>query len=231
MNEVTRKIRQVVARASLLVLLFAVQSFADDRWILRVHPSVVDSVAKQYGLRIEKKLKDDGLYLVSLPKNGDAGSMISALRSNAQVRHVESNADVHVPELAAGVNNSGHKVPVLRGGTPSIAMGGAPWVAYLNQPANSLLRIQDAHRQFGQGRADVVVAVIDTGIDYAHPVLAPVLNTWDGRNFITGSSDASVRQETTPFVDQETTPFVDGSGTIILNQETTPFVDQETTPF
>lgn len=222
---------QVLVRAAVLIAALTVQAFGDDRWIIRVHPSLVDPVAKQYGLRVEKRLKDDGLYLVSLSKSADPGNVIAALRASSHVRNIEKNADLRVPELAVDGNKSAHKVPVLKGGAPSISMAGNPWVAYLNQPANSVIRIAEAQRQFGQGRSDVVVAVIDTGIDYHHPVLAPVLNTWDGRNFITGSPDASTNQETTPFVDQETTPFVDGSGTIILNQETTPFVDQETTPF
>ncbi len=86
-----------------------------------------------------------------------------------------------------------------------------------------------------------MVAVIDTGVDFLHPVLFPVVNFWQGKDFtgtgdITGNSDLTqetspvVDQETSPVVDQETSPVVDGSGTIILNQETSPVVDQETSP-
>jgi len=220
-----------LARVSVLVAILALQSAADDRWIVRVHPSLLDGVVKQYDLTVDKKLKDDGLYLISLSKRNASPAVIDALRADTRVRHVENNAKLQIPELTSGSNNAGHKVPVLRDGTPLLSMAGHPWIAYLNQPANRIIRIPEAQGRFGQGSSGLKVAVIDTAIDYDHPVLAPVLNTWEAHNFITGSSDASVKQETTPFVDQETTPFVDGSGTIILNQETTPFVDQETTPF
>jgi subtilisin family serine protease len=216
---------------SAVVASFALPAAADDRWIVRVHPSLLDVIVKQYDLKVDKKLKDDGLYLVSIANSNQASVVIDALRTDTRVRHVEKNADLQIPELANGSNNAGHKVPLLKGGTPLINMAGNPWIAYLNQPANTIIRIPAAQERFGQGNGGLKVAVIDTAIDYDHPVLAPVLNTWEAHNFISGSADASVKQETTPFVDQETTPFVDAGGTIILNQETTPFVDQETTPF
>jgi subtilisin family serine protease len=126
-------------------------------------------------------------------------------------------------------------------------MAGSPWTPYLTQPANSILKIpqaQSTYRAYGFG---VTVAVIDTGIDYRHPVLVPVLDYWRARNTITNSGDASlnqetipwvdqetipwVDQETIPWVDQETIPWVDGSGNVVLNQETIPWVDQETIPW
>ncbi len=220
-----------LVRVSVLVASFVLQAAGDDRWIVRVHPSLLDGVVKQYDLKVDKKLKDDGLYLVSVSKRNVSPAVIDTLRADPRVRHVESNAELQIPEVASGSSNAGHKVPVLREGTPLINMPGIPWIAYLNQPANTIIRIPEAQGRFGQGSSGLKVAVIDTAIDYDHPVLAPVLNTWEAHNFLTGTSDASVKQETTPFVDQETTPFVDGAGTIILNQETTPFVDQETTPF
>jgi subtilisin family serine protease len=214
-----------------LVATLAPPASADDRWILRVHPTLVDGVVKQYDLKVDKTLKENGLYLVSVAKSAQSSVVIDALKADTRVRNVEKNADLRIPELLSASNNTRHKVPVLKNGTPLINMPGNPWIAYLNQPANTIIRIPAAQGRFGQGSSGLKVAVIDTAIDYDHPVLAPVLNTWEARNFVTGSADASVKQETTPFVDQETTPFVDGGGTIILNQETTPFVDQETTPF
>jgi subtilisin family serine protease len=86
----------------------------------------------------------------------------------------------------------------------------------------------------------VTVAVIDTGIDRTHPVLAhSVGQGWDFVHGTTGGQELVdinqettpiLDQETTPILDQETTPILDGGTALILRQETTPILDQETTP-
>ena len=117
---------------SVLVATLALPAAADDRWILRVHPTLVDGVVKQYDLKVDKKLKEDGLYLVSIAKSAQSSVVI----------------DARIPELLSGSNNAGHKVPVLKNGTPLINMAGNPWIAYLNQPANTIIRIPAAQGRF-----------------------------------------------------------------------------------
>src|SRR3989442_482384 len=56
------------------------------------------------------------------------------------------------------------------------------WNSYVNQPAASIVEIQNAQNSFkvtGTG----VVADIDTGVDPTHPVLQPVLVPGDGYDF------------------------------------------------
>lgn len=222
----------ILARAILLILTFALHSFADDRYIVRVPPSLVDYITKTFGVKFEKELnKAEGVYLVSVPKNALTSTVLQWLKNNPLLQGMEPNHNVVLPELNANFDRSNRKIPVLKGGAPTLSLPGNPWIAYLNQPANGILRIADAHKKYGQGSGAVTVAIIDTGIDATHPALLGAVDTWRGRNFISNNGDVGVSQETTPFVDQETTPFVDGSGAIVLNQETTPFVDQETTPF
>ena len=222
----------LLARASLLFVAFAMHSLADDRFIVRVPPSLVTYISTTFGVTFEKELSQvDGVYLVSLPKNALTGTIIQWLKNSPLIQGIEQNANVVLPELASEFDRSNRKIPVLKGGAPTLSLPGNPWVAYLNQPANGILRIAEAHRRFGQGIGAVTVAVIDTGIDASHPALHGAVDLSRGHNFIADNGDVGINQETTPFVDQETTPFVDGSGAIVLNQETTPFVDQETTPF
>jgi subtilisin family serine protease len=222
----------ILARASLLILFLAVHSFADDRFIVRVPPSLVDYLTKTFGVKFEKELnKADGVYLVSLPKNSFTNALVQWLKNSPLIQGIEPNHTLVLPELTAGFDRSNRKIPVLKGGAPKLSIPGNPWIAYVNQPANGIIRIAEAHKKYGQGSGAVTVALIDTGIDASHPALLGAVDVWRGRNFISNNGDVGVSQETTPFVDQETTPFVDGSGAIVLNQETTPFVDQETTPF
>jgi subtilisin family serine protease len=221
---------QILARASLLLLAFSLHSFADDRLIIRVHPSVVNDVAKKHGLKIEKQITDDGVYVVTGPKNIPSSTVLSALKANALVQNAETNASVILPELSSAYAKSGHAFPKSVHATPSIPMIGA-WTPYLTQPANTILRIPQAQSDFRAYGFGVTVAVIDTGIDYRHPVLIPVLDYFNAHNCVTNSGDASLNQETLPWVDQETLPWVDATGTVVLNQETLPWVDQETLPW
>jgi subtilisin family serine protease len=52
--------------------------------------------------------------------------------------------------------------------------GTAVWDGYINQPANLIVRTQQARSQF-QVFGSSIVALIDTGLDPQHPALAPVV--------------------------------------------------------
>lgn len=221
---------KLLARASLLVITFSLHSFADDRWLVRVHPSVANDVARKTNLKIDKQIRADGLFVMSSSTNASRSAVSQALKSNALVSRFQPNDTVRLPELASTFSKVGHKFPKSVRATPQIPMAGAPWIPYLTQPANTLLKIPQAQGRYGYGYG-VTVAVIDTWIDYKHPVLAPVLDTWNGKDCVTGASGIRVKQETVPWVDQETVPWVDGSGAVVVNQETVPWVDQETVPW
>jgi subtilisin family serine protease len=227
-----KKLR-ILVRASLLISIFALHSFAQgDGFIVTVQPSAIDSVARQHRLKSATQLRSEGVYLVHAPRGVSQEAFLRELQANANVQAVESNTKVKLPELSAASNQGKRKIPFMKGGTSTIPMAGNPFSAYTNQLSNTVISLQEAQKKYGQGSSGVQVAVIDTGVDHTHAVLASVINTGDAKSFVSGQKDASTNQETTPFVDQETTPFVDGIGSVVVvQQETTPFVDQETTPF
>ena len=113
------------------------------------------------------------------------------------------------------------------------------WNSYVNQPAASIVEIQNAQNSFkvtGTG----VVADIDTGVDPTHPVLQPVLVPGDGYDFTrnqpggselndvapsdfptyppptcsssTCPAPAQVNQSTAAVLDQSTAAVLDGNG-------------------
>jgi hypothetical protein len=114
------------------------------------------------------------------------------------------------------------------------------WNSYVNQPAASIVGVQNAQKTFnvlGTG----IVADIDTGVDPNHPVLQPVLVPGDGYDFTrnqpggselnditrtdfptyppptctssTCPSPAQVNQSTAAVLDQSTAAVLDGNGT------------------
>src|SRR3954469_21239091 len=80
----------LLRRPALLILL-AGSSFAANDLLLRVDPSVVRAVAKEHALKIEKQLKSDGVYLVSLPPGALPSAVLEALKSDRQVLNAEPN--------------------------------------------------------------------------------------------------------------------------------------------
>jgi len=215
----------ILARASLLTVILASGSFAANDLLVRVDPSLVNALAKQYGLKIEKQLKSgDGVYLVSVPAGIAASSVENALKQIPGVLNVESNVKVTLPKRSA----SKQAVVKPQNCTPTALVVGK--YRYISQSAVGITCLADAQKRFGGGSAGVHVAVIDTAVDSRHPALAGSLDAgYDAIRDMNGP--VNVNQETSPFVDQETSPFVDGAGNVVVNQETSPFVDQETSPF
>ena len=97
---------------------------------------------------------------------------------------------------------------------------------YAAQPAGQIIRLTDAHKGFGISGSGVV-AVIDTGVDVNHPVLAPVLlpgydftrnqpgaSEWldwplSGTSTATGQSGV-VQQQSAAILDQQSAAILDG---------------------
>jgi subtilisin family serine protease len=215
---------QVVFRAGLLILTLAASSFAAGDLLLRVDASAIAAVAKQYGLKIDKQLKGSDVYVVTVPAGLSPAAILQALKFNSQVRNVEPNQKVSLTKRPA----SSQYMSKGSGCAPTALVDGK--LRYTSQSAVGIVCLADAQKQFGAGSPGVHVAVIDTAVDYQHPVLSGVLDP--GYDAIQDKiGPVGVNQETSPFVDQETSPFVDSAGNVVVNQETSPFVDQETSPF
>jgi subtilisin family serine protease len=85
---------------------------------------------------------------------------------------------------------------------------------------------------------DGIVAILDTGVDFSHPVLASslVMGFDFTRGWLGGSDVPDLFQSTTPILDeQSTTPILDQSTTpilddsIVVSQSTTPILDDDNT--
>lgn len=76
---------------------------------------------------------------------------------------------------------------------------------YLEQPASSIIRIGETQNGFHVSGSDIV-AVIDTGVDPAHPALAPVL--LPGHDFVHNRNGA----DETGDLDHSTVAVLDGGG-------------------
>ena len=124
---------------------------------------------------------------------------------------------------AAVLDQLWNRVPVSYYGTTA-------WEGYLQQPANDIVRLRDAHcglRQTGAG----IVAVIDTGVDPDHPTLKPLLvNGYDfTRNSGGGNEtvDTSVKQSSAAVLDG--VYAVNASTLAVVNQSSAAVLDDPRT--
>src|SRR5216684_2550577 len=79
------------------------------------------------------------------------------------------------------------------------------WNSYVNQPAASIVGVQNAQKAFNVTGAGIV-ADIDTGVDPTHPVLQPVLVPGDGFDFTRNQAGGSELNDLSPCPFASTSP-------------------------
>lgn len=227
-------------RIALLMALFALGVFAEDRYLVKVTGDV-NAIAKRHGLVVVKSLTGSAAGRHVLASTGaDPKTVLRNLLSEFAVNSAETEQPVRLPGIQAAGAVHPAAAPAAASSISSTLIryyGSYAASAYVNQPATDVINMDLAHTlATGAG----IVATIDTGADFSHSVLRNSL-TW-GWDFVNGwplgQEQADVNQETTPILDQETTPILDqettpildGGTAVILQQETTPILDQETTP-
>jgi subtilisin family serine protease len=105
------------------------------------------------------------------------------------------------------------------------ASGREDW--YRSQPAMNRINVARA-LSASRGRG-IVIADIDSAVDYAHPALKGVLTS--GYDFVTGrpytfAPSGSLNQSTSSFLDQSASSFLDQSTSSFLDQSAASFLDQ-----
>ena len=207
-------------------------------FILRTVPgATVTAVADRHGLSILRPLDDQnrGLFLVTVPDTVPADQLAGEIRGDADVVEFEADRDVLVPEsprvLSAGLTQSTvHILDAVADKTLVSFFGASARNAYVNQPAAALVKAATAQQAFlttGLG----VVAIIDTGIDPTHPVLAnSLVPGYDFVRDLPGLPDerADLTQSTVHILDQSTVHILDPYTVKPLNAATLAFLDQTT---
>jgi len=213
-----------------LILMACLPLVAQDQFVLVTTPGKTGDVCARHGLNPVTHISRHGVVLVS------AFSPDSRIALDPDVRGFEPNRTLGVPEL------SGATIANLTQSTTSILDGlqgrtvmnyfGSPVASnYVQQPATVLVRNPDAQSATGLTGAGITVAVIDTGVDFSHPALAPVLVP--GYNFVNESLAPSELTDLTPdmaaALTQSTTSILDSQNLVQLNGFTIAILTQSTT--
>lgn len=242
----------ISARLALVAALLPLGAFAEDRYLVKATGDI-QGIANRHNLTLVKSLSGSaaGYYVLSsrgpLPQ-----SVLSALAQETAVKSAESEKPVPLPGLRsrqtvkpAATNPGSIRISSF----PTFYYTSFAVTGYTDQPATNVINMDAAHI-LATG-SNVVVALIDTGVDFAHPVLQrSLIPGWDFVSTSSGGQEvAQLNQETTPIldvggcsdpnnpdpnapgceqlvdIDQETTPILDGGTTAVLNQEVTPILD------
>src|SRR5712692_6066588 len=235
--EMRRKVeRQILAGLLGLVTLLGVPragSASDDEgeFILRCSSKEIQEVVRRHGLTLIHSHESQDIHFVRAPATVHPEHFLSDLRSDPDVKGIEADSDVMLPETPAGLKLDQSTASILDtlDYRTLVPFYGSPVLSsYVNQPVVMLIRSEQAH-QLATGAG--IVAVIDTGVDPNHPVLkASLVPGFDFTRNLPGipSEFADLGQSTASILDQSTASILDQNTIVILNQSTASILDQST---
>jgi hypothetical protein len=241
-----------------LVALLAVPPFgagqqvaaqtSPPRFILCAPAAAVAGIAQRHGLTVVRPVDQHAhdVFLVTGPTGVATPDLLSIVRSDTAVINFEPDTTRTLTETGFGLNQS--TVAILDQSTVAILdaltdrtlspFGDADvWNAYINQPAATIIKLPEAHEQFGTGTG--VIALIDEGVDPNHGLLVPALVPgYDFLRNLPGIASewldlnqkliSQLTQSTVAILDQSTVAILDGSSPAVLNQSTVAILDQST---
>ena len=198
----------------LLIASCQVSAWASDKVIVELAPNArASAVAATVGGEVLESIPGSSQVLMKVPSAAAAAALVRNPLSG--VVSVELNDAVTIrPTGGIGIL----RVPPSK-----------PAAWYSSQPAFKLVRVDGAQVQ-AKGRG-VVVADINSRIDYAHPALVGHLTA--GYDFVMerGSGGASLNQSSASFLDQSSAGFLDQSSAGFLDQSSAGFLDQSSAGF
>lgn len=218
-----------------LLLWFCLPVFAQDRYVLETKGSDLSSVLSRNQLTLVRTLGPD-VFLVTGPVGIPPSQLTASVLADSKVIEFEPDAATQVPEGGPGSKKGGVDPlpPILTDTSVVNYYGSIVRNIYVNQPSAALLSQNQAHQQWGGGGG--VVAIIDTGVDPFHPVLAGKLAP--GYDFtrnlpgiatdwldLTPAQLVALAQSTVAILDQSTVAILDQSTVAILDQSTVAILD------
>lgn len=214
--------RHLWLAAALLILVAAKPARGDNRFIVR--STLGNTALSQLCLlqnctvvaAIDGTLNQ--VFLLTAPSIVDPTTFLNLLRSTPGI--VDAELD-QVLSLVGGLNAVTTPPAGLTDSAPVNYFGTTVWNGYANQPAFSIVHVQDAQNTF-QVSGKGIVADIDTGVDPNHPALKSVLLA--GYDFTRNQPGGS---EMTDFTSPAPSPC-SSCQPAIVNQSTAAVLDQST---
>jgi subtilisin family serine protease len=186
-----------------------------------------------YGLTMLSTIRPPDTYLVQVSSAVPLEALQQWVKNDPNVKRVELNNKVSVPETAITVAPYTPSMPIttyVTGTQWTNVYGKTTWAGYVQQPAYYAINAHTAVIQ-GNNIGGGVIAVIDTGVDAQNPILAPVVIS--GFDFIRNSAGAAtdladINQSTASILEQSTASILESQRVYQLNQSTAAILEQST---
>ena len=193
---------------SLVLALFNVQAFAQNGMVIQYPPNAnVAAIAEHAGGAVVDCMPEANQCLLSVPA--------TAHLSDSEVNWKEWNQGTALP-------SSPHSGFLHVASTEA-----ADW--YKTQPPLVLINLGNA-MTFSTGRG-VVVADINSQVDYSHPALRGHLTS--GYDFVTSkpSGATALNQSSASYLDQSSASYLDQSSASYLDQSSASYLDQSSASY
>lgn len=218
-------------------LFGSISLLAQGNFVLVTKPSNVQDVCSRHGLTQVGQVSSSsspGVFLVSTP------SVDPSTATDSEVQSFESDQRVDVAELsgtttASLMQSSTSILDQLPGRAAVTYFGSTVANYYVSQPATSLVRLATVQGGSNFNGSGLVVAVIDTGVDPAHPALSGVLLPgFDFVHNLVGASEmvdlpatmaAGLTQSSTSILDSGNLVQMNSFTMAILSQSSTSILD------
>jgi subtilisin family serine protease len=216
----------------LVPLVSSFQLHAQSKLILEANPDDVSSIVSDHHLTLSKQVGNRPIFVVKGDDAVSLSTITSELNADPRIVSVEPNLSAGITERQASLANASvdSVTPVAFDRTTMPYFGTTVRTGYIQQPAATVIRLSEAQLQFGSGAG--IVAIIDTGVDPIHPVLAGALVP--GYDFTRDTEFVSELLDLDPLaaaaLTQSTVAFLD-TYAAKLNQSTVAFLDQSTVGF
>ena len=224
-----------------LLALAATAHGTDNHFLLRAPASEIDAIAATHSLTVldNVEVSQDALgrrvYLVEAAPGIDPGQVISnVLSMEPDAAGMEKAAVASMPESFVNPNLNQGTVDLEAAmlDTTEVVFGKNPdgsdrnvWNGYVDQPAAALLNVSAAQSTY---KGDATVAIIDTGIDPNHPLLADhIVPGYDFVNDVAGTASewGDLDQSSVVILDQSSVVILDQSSVVILDQSSVVILD------